>query len=59
VLCGLVDVESWQGRLDALHREILGMPLSERAGADWQHSYPFPELPMPMARAPVSPSSDD
>lgn len=58
-LCGALDADAWLLQLDALHREIVGCAIAERAGDDWQHLHPFPELPLYMARAPVSPSTSD
>ena len=53
-LCSEGDIDHL---IDALHEEILGESLRNRLGADWRVYHPFPELPLFMQRAPVSPST--
>lgn len=45
--------------LDAAHAAAWGASLAERLGQDWQQAHPFPEVPVYMARAPVSTGEDD
>ncbi len=62
-LCEAAVIEgtSSEGELDSLaetlHEEILGESLTQRLGADWRTYHPFPQLPLYMQRAPVSPST--
>mgnify|MGYP006290976577 CR=1 FL=1 len=56
VLTGECDVPAIDALLDSLHRELRGRSLDEALGAHWRQAHPFPELPLYMDRAPVSPS---
>jgi hypothetical protein len=58
-ICGYLDAGTWERQLEQWHREMLGCPIAERAGSDWQQLHPFPQLPLYMDRAPVSPSTPD
>jgi len=54
VLTGAADEVELQAMLDAAHAAAWGESLIERLGPDWQLAHPFPEVPVFMARAPVS-----
>jgi hypothetical protein len=57
VLSGECDAPAIDELLDSLHRELRGRSLDEALGAGWREAHPFPELPLFMDRAPVSPST--
>ena len=59
VMTGCADAPALQEQMDACFREVLGEALSERLGGDWQERHPFPEVPLFMGRAPVSPGTGD
>jgi len=54
VLTGAAGEVELQELLDAAHGAAWGESLAERLGQDWQLAHPFPEVPVFMARAPVS-----
>ena len=57
VLVGVVTEADIDAMLEELTREIRGVSLAEDLGEHWRRAHPFPELPLFMRRAPVSPSS--
>lgn len=57
VLAGECDSAAIDELLDDLHRELRDRSLVEVLGDDWRRAHPFPELPLFMDRAPVSPST--
>jgi len=57
VLVGSLSPSQLDELLETLHEEILGEGLRERLGPDWRTFHPFPELPIHMQRAPVTPST--
>jgi hypothetical protein len=58
-ICGYLEADTWAQQLEQWHRDALGCSIAERAGGDWRRQHPFPQLPLYMARAPVSPSTPD
>ncbi|MEM9758797.1 MAG: hypothetical protein AAF933_06170 [Pseudomonadota bacterium] len=59
VLTGELTNRDLDDLLERLHREYLATSLSASLGADWRVYHPFPELPLYMRRAPVSPSTPE
>jgi len=57
VLVGECDTATIDALVDTLHRELRGRSLAETLGAGWREAHPFPELPLFMDRAPVSPTT--
>jgi hypothetical protein len=57
VMEGASSEEELDSLAETLHEEILGESLTQRLGADWRVYHPFPQLPLYMQRAPVSPST--
>ncbi len=57
VLTGVLTERDVDAMLERLHEEIRGESLTQRLGPDWRSCHPFPELPLYMDRAPVSPST--
>jgi len=57
VLTGECDIAAIDELLDSLHRELRGPSLDAALGSHWRQAHPFPELPLFMDRAPVSPST--
>ncbi|MEM6606323.1 MAG: hypothetical protein AAF671_11230 [Pseudomonadota bacterium] len=43
--------------LDQRCLSLLGQSMEERLGKNWREHYPFPQLPLYAARAPVVPST--
>jgi len=42
-----------------MYMAVFGKTLAQDFGEDWQHFYPFPQIPAMMRRAPVYPSTAD
>lgn len=59
VLIGDCEENALRELIAELHRDIVGESLDARLGEDWQRWHPFPQIPMYMERAPVSPSTSD
>ncbi len=57
VMVGELSSHELDELLERLHLEYLGAPLSASLGDDWRTYHPFPQLPLYMRRAPVSPST--
>jgi hypothetical protein len=53
------DPDALRDDLEHLHREVQGESLAARLGDDWRQHYPFPQLPLFMRRAPVTPTTAD
>ncbi|WOJ96850.1 hypothetical protein R0137_16630 [Congregibacter brevis] len=53
------DKPALQALLAERHVAILGDTLEARLGEDWERWHPFPEIPVFLNRAPVSPSTSD
>ena len=56
VLVGAADTSHIDALLEAKTSDLRGVDLRELLGEDWRAMHPFPELPLFMDRAPVSPS---
>lgn len=56
VLVGAADTRQIDALLETKARDLRGVDLRELLGPDWRAMHPFPELPIFMDRAPVSPS---
>ena len=59
LLTGCADAAELQAQMDDCFRDVLGESLTNLLGDDWQDRHPFPEVPLFMQRAPVSPGKDD
>lgn len=59
VLTGEADELALKALFRSLHEEILGETVETRLGDDWELGHPFPQIPVFMGRAPVSPSTND
>lgn len=57
VLLGLASPEELDGLLDTACRDTNGRGLGDLLGPRWRELHAFPELPLFMQRAPVSPST--
>lgn len=59
VITGDADEPVLKELFRSLHEEILGETVESRLGEHWEHWHPFPQIPVFMGRAPVSPSTSD
>ncbi|MEL7043842.1 MAG: hypothetical protein AAGL66_02335 [Pseudomonadota bacterium] len=59
VLTGELASRDLDVLLERLHSEYFDTSLSASLGADWRVYHPFPQLPLYMRRAPVSPSTPE
>lgn len=57
VIVGAVDAQEIDALVEAQMKSLRGVDLRDALGADWRAMHPFPELPVYMDRAPVSPSA--
>ena len=59
LLAGLASAAELQDRLEAIYLRECGEAIAVRCGEGWRDTYPFPEIPLFMARAPVSTGGGD
>ena len=59
VLSGAATEDELQAGMAAIFQTVFGAEVTQRLGPDWQERHPFPELPLFMDRAPVSPGTGD
>ncbi|WP_439101572.1 hypothetical protein [Congregibacter sp.] len=59
VLTGECEEDELRELIAELHGNIVGESLDARLGERWKRWHPFPQIPLYMERAPVSPSTSD
>jgi hypothetical protein len=57
VLTASATVGDVDALVERVFHDVLGRGPGESLGPDWRRDHPFPQLPLYMRRAPVSPST--
>jgi hypothetical protein len=59
VVTGLATEQEVLEQMGDVYRDLRGGSIGQHLGDDWQHIYPFPQIPAVALRAPVYPSTPD